>query len=166
MRLSIRRATEDDAPGIVEVLNPLIEAGTFTTMAGPVALDDQIEFIRNFPARGVFHVAVCEASGRILGLQDVMPLAVAAACAHVGAISSFVALDAHGQGIGRRLSEVTFEAARERGFSKISATIRADNPRAVAFYLGQGFRIIGTAQRHALVRGQYIDEVLAERFLT
>ena len=165
MRLSIRRATEEDAPGIVEVLNPLIEAGSYTVMAGPISVDDQSAFIRSFPGRGVYHVALGRDSRKIVGLQDVMPVAPDAAYAHVGAISTFVAKDLHGQGIGRRLSEVTLPAARDRGLLKLSARIRADNPRAVAFYLGQGFRIIGTAQRHAFVRGRYIDLVLAERFL-
>jgi RimJ/RimL family protein N-acetyltransferase len=85
--------------------------------------------------------------------------------AHVGTISTFVALAFHGQGIGSRLTQATLQTASQRGFLKISATIRADNPRAVAFYLRQGFRVIGTAHRHAFVGGRYIDEILAERWL-
>ena len=157
---------EEDAAAIVELLNPLIRAGTYTVMDEPVSVDEQIDFIRGFPERGVFNVAVRDADQRLLGLQDVVPIAPGSgAFEHVGVISTFVYLDSHGRGIGRNLSEATFPAAKKLGFIKISAAIRADNPRAVSFYLSQGFRIIGTAQRHAFIRGKYVDEILAERFV-
>jgi RimJ/RimL family protein N-acetyltransferase len=36
---------------------------------------------------------------------------------------------------------------------------------ATARYQHQGFRIIGTAKRHARINGRFVDEVLVERFL-
>ena len=83
----------------------------------------------------------------------------------LGEVSTFVALGSRRAGIGRALTAATLRAARERGFRKVWAPIRADNPAAVAFYRSQGFRVIGTARAHALVRGAYLDEVLAERLL-
>ena len=53
--------------------------------------------------------------------------------------------------------------AAEVGFRKILATIRADNPGAIAFYRTQGFERVGTLRAHALVRGRFVDEVLMER---
>ena len=52
-----------------------------------------------------------------------------------------------------------------RRFAKIVATIRADNPMAVRFYESQGIRVIGTARHHALVRREYLDEILTECLL-
>jgi RimJ/RimL family protein N-acetyltransferase len=45
------------------------------------------------------------------------------------------------------------------------ATVRADNPQAVSFYQSQGFQIIGTAHKHAFVRGQYVDEIFLEKLI-
>ncbi len=84
--------------------------------------------------------------------------------AHAGEVSTFVQQDAQGKGVGRSLCRATFEAARRHGFRKLTATGGADNPRAVAFYLGQGFRAVGTMQQHAVIDGDYIDEVLMEKF--
>jgi L-amino acid N-acyltransferase YncA len=166
MEYSIRRAREKDAESIVELLNPIIEEGTFTIIDAPISVKDQLDFIRGFPKRGVYHVAVCKDSRRVLGIQDVQPISeTVEAFKHVGEISTFVSLASQRKGIGRSLSQVTFRAANELGFMKLRATIRADNPEAIAFYLGQGFEIIGTAPKHACVRGEYIDEVLAERFI-
>jgi len=58
-----------------------------------------------------------------------------------------------------------FEAARCKGYEKLFAYVRADNTAALATYLSQGFRIIGTAQRHAKINGRYVDEIMIERAL-
>ena len=163
---TIRRVREDDAASIVELLNPIIQGGKYTIMDEPVSVDDQIGFIRGFPERGVFHAAVDKGSQSVLGIQDVVPISTTAnSLKHVGEISTFVRLGSHRNGIGRSLSHATFQAAKEQGFLKIGATVRADNPQAIAFYRSQGFQVIGTAQKHALVGGVYLDEILMERFI-
>jgi L-amino acid N-acyltransferase YncA len=163
---SIRSVREEDAASIVDLLNPLIEAGHYTIMDEPVSPESQIAVIRDFPERGIFNVAVCRDTRRVLGIQDVVRFkAEGTAFVPIGEISTFVRLESHRRGVGRDLSRATFADARERGFTKIMATIRADNPMAVSFYESQGFRVIGTAQRHALVRGRYLDEILMEKLL-
>ena len=162
----IRRVREEDAASIVELLNPIIQAGVYTIIDEPVSVDDQIRFIREFPQRGVYHAAIHGDGHQVLGIQDVQPISMEAnALKHVGEISTFVRLDSHRSGIGRSLSHATFQAAREQGFLKIRATIRADNQQAVSFYMSQGFDVIGAAQKHASVGGRYIDEILMERFI-
>lgn len=94
-------------------------------MDEPLAVDEQIDFIRRFPKRGVFYVAAGEDDRRILGLQSVEPWSSSVkAFKHVGDISTFVALDWQRKGIGRSLSQVTFEGERKQGFLKIMATIK------------------------------------------
>lgn len=166
MEFSVRTVREEDAESIIELLNPIIQAGGYTIMDEQLSVDDQLDFIRGFPKQGVFNVAVCNESQEIVGIQDVAPISTGSnAFKHVGEISTFVSLNLRRQGIGRRLSQATFREARAQGFLKICATVRADNLQAVSFYLSQGFRIIGTAQKHALVRGRYVDEILLEKLL-
>ncbi len=169
MNVAIREVKEEDAEAITELLNPIIRAGKYTVMDTELSVAEQLEFIRSFPERGVFKVAVCKEGGKeddIVGLQDVVPLETGSEVVQaIGVISTFVALSSHGQGVGRSLSAATFSKAKELGFTKLSATIRADNPSAVAFYLSQGFKIIGTAQNHAFVQDKYVDEVFAEKLL-
>jgi L-amino acid N-acyltransferase YncA len=174
MELVIRGAREADAALMIELLNPIIRAGGYTVMDEPLTLDEQVEFIRSFPTQGAFLAAFdasprpgCSAGeGRLLGMQDVVPLSPGSRVfGHVGVISTFIALEVRRQGVGRRLSAATFQAARELGFRKLSAAIRLDNPAALAFYQGLGFRVVGVAQRQALLRGRYVDEVLAEMWL-
>lgn len=166
MKFLIRAAREEDAKSMVALLNAIIREGRYTIMDSQISVDDQISFIRSFPEQGVFNVAVCSDTGRMLGIQDIMPLPeTSAAFRHIGEISTFVAPEFHGKGIGRGLCNATLRTAAEHGFMKIMANIRADNPGAIAFYLRQGFRLIGTARNHALFRGRYIDEILAEKLI-
>lgn len=164
--LIIRQAKLDDAAEMIALLNPIIEHGDFSIMTTVCTLQEQQDFISTFPERGVLHVAVWEKEQRIVGMQDVMPLSInETAVQHIGVISTFVATDCWGKGVGRAVTEATVHAAKLRGFSKLMATIRADNPQAIAFYVRQGFRVIGTAHRHALIHGRYVDEVMTERWL-
>jgi L-amino acid N-acyltransferase YncA len=164
--IEIRDAREGDAEQIAGILNSIIVLGTFTAFDTPVSAEEERRFIREFPARGVFHVAVDSTTGQIVGFQDVSPFAdFTHAFDHVGVIGTYVALDRHRQGIAARLFEATYAAARRKGFEKIFGYVRADNDAGLRAYLGQGFRVIGTAARHAKIDNRYIDEVLIERFL-
>ena len=167
MTIKVRVARADDAEGMVRVLNPIIEAGSYTALDAPVTIETQREFITNFSPRGVFHVAERVEDHCVVGLQDVSPFGDewTRAFDHVGVIATFVDLSLRRQGIGQRLFEATFAAAKRKGFEKLFTYIRADNHAAQAAYQQQGFRVVGTAQRHARINGAYIDEIIVERLL-
>ena len=166
MSVHIRPVAERDATSIVRLLTPIVEAGIYTVMQGPLTADDQLAFIRGLPERAVYLAAISSATEELMGIQDVQPVSDREGVFHhVGEISTFVALDARGNGIGRALMSSTAELARERGFAVLCANVRADNPDAVAFYKRQGFRVVGTAYRHARLGDRYVDEVLMEAFL-
>lgn len=161
--ITIRPAREDGAEGMIELLLPIIQAGGLTIM-DDASLESQLEFIRGFPERGVFHVAVCNASQTILGMQDVMPVSLNEnEPPDMGEISTFVALGEQGKGIGRKLIWETFEAAKRKGFKKLVAAIRSDNPGALAFYRGLGFKVVESARKRALVGGEHMERILAEK---
>jgi ribosomal protein S18 acetylase RimI-like enzyme len=80
-------------------------------------------------------------------------------------IGTYVSLERRRQGIARALFRATFERAVAKGYEKLFTFVRADNPAALQTYVGQGFRVVGTAARHAKVRGTYVDEIMIERFL-
>ena len=164
--IEIRHVTVEDAEGIAAILNPIIAARIYTALDTPVTVDEERAFIRSFPGRGIFLVAVDSTSGAVVGFQDVSPFAdYTHAFDHVGVIGTYVALDRHRQGIAATLFGATFDAARRKGYEKIFGYVRADNDAGLRTYRGQGFRIVGTAERHAKIDGVYIDEVLIEKLL-
>src|SRR5262245_33588703 len=148
---------------MIGILNPIIAARVYTALDTTFSIEEQRAFIRNFPPRGIFHVAVDSTSHRVVGLQDVSPFGdFTHAFDHVGVIGTFVNLNRRRQGIAAKLFAATFEAARWKGYQKFFTYVRADNEPALQTYLAQGFRVIGRAERHARIDGRYVDEILIE----
>jgi L-amino acid N-acyltransferase YncA len=159
--ITIRDATTADAEPIARILNSIITAGVYTALDTTFSVEEERAFIERFPARGVFHVAV--ADGQVAGFQNVEPFATyTRAFDHVGVIGTYVDLELRRRGVGSRLFQATFAKARTRGFEKLWAFVRSDNPAALSAYQRHGFTVIGTARRHARIGGRYIDEVMIE----
>ena len=150
MLIGIRDVTRDDAEAIAGILNPMIAAGVYTVFDTPVTVEEEREFISHFPERGVFHVAVNPDDRRVVGFQNLEPIATYThAFDHVGSLATYVDLSFRRKGVASRLFEATFAAAMKKGYEKAFTFVRADNPAALQTYLHHGFRVIGTAARHA-----------------
>lgn len=164
--LLVRDVALDDAAAIVDILNPIVEARVHTAFVEPFDVAAERQFISTFPARGIWKVAVRRADERVVGFQVVEPFGpYTRAFDHVATIGTYVDLTLRRQGIGAALFEATFAAARGKGYQKLFAFVRADNPDGLAAYRSRGFEIIGTARRHARIDGRYVDEILIERAL-
>ncbi|WP_146491497.1 GNAT family N-acetyltransferase [Vibrio sp. T20] len=166
MSLTIRAVAIDDAQGIIDVLNPIIIEARYTILDQTFTVKEEKAFIESFPERGVFSVAVNETTSQLLGFQNVEPFATyTKAFDHVGIIGTYVDANSRGQGVAKQLFDYTFKAAEAKGYEKLFAYVRADNERALAVYLKQGFDIVGTAKKHGKIGDQYFDEILIEKFL-
>ncbi len=164
--LLIREVRPHDAEAILAILNPIIESGAYSALDSQFTVEDEREFIRDFASRGVFHLAEDARDQRALGFQTLEPYAAYThAFDHVGVIATFVDLASRRRGVGARLAQATFASAQAKKYEKIFAFVRADNPNALKFYLGLGFRVVGTAQKQAKIRGNYVDEIIIEKFL-
>jgi L-amino acid N-acyltransferase YncA len=166
MNFLIREAQPGDAEGIVNILNPIIEVGLYTVLDTPFSIEEERRFIADFPDSGVFLVAVNPTDGAIVGFQNAEPFAsYTHAFDHVACMSTYISLAYRRRGVARQLFQESFRHGRAKGLEKIFTFVRADNPGALAAYRSQGFSVIGTARRHAKVRGKYVDEILIEKFL-
>lgn len=161
----IRPAVASDAAGIVEVVNPIIDASVYTAFDTPFTVEGERRYIAALPARGIFHVAV--AGEAIVGFQSMEPFATYThAFDHVGVLGTYVELSRRRMGIGSALFEATFEEARRKQYEKLFTYILAQNAAALRAYTKHGFSIVGTARRHARLRNTYVDMLVVERVLS
>ena len=166
MTCLIRPVQSADAPAITTLINAIIRTGGLTIMTEPFSAADQAAFIAGLPPRSTYLAAVDPLSGALLGVQDVLPLDTGeAALRHVGVISTFVAQASARQGVGSALMRASLAQAHSLGYLKLHATIRADNPAALAFYQAQGFRQAARLEKHAFIQGVFVDEFLFVRWL-
>jgi L-amino acid N-acyltransferase YncA len=165
MVITVRAMKIDDAPGIVNILNPIIEHGGMTVLDTTFSIEQEAEFLRNFPERGIFHVAFGE-DGSLIGFQSSEPFATYThAFDHVGTIGTYVDLSFRGKGVGSALCSHTFEKALEKGFRKFFTYVLADNEQALRFYQRKGFSVVGRAKSQARLGGQFVDEIIIEKLL-
>jgi L-amino acid N-acyltransferase YncA len=161
----IRQAGIADAEAMSRILNEIIETRKYSAFDTPFTVEQEMEFIANFPKRGILHVAE-EEDRSVWGFQTVEPFAnYTHAFDHVGVIGTFVDLSRRRCGIGKRLAKATFRVAGEKGYEKFFAFVREDNPNALSFYGSLGFEVIGKARKQVRINGEYSDEFFMERLL-
>ena len=164
--LTVREATVADAIGIVDVFNPIIASGLYTSILTPFSVEEEEQYIRNLSERAMLHVAVLPTEGRVVGFQGLQPFpAHTSAWAHIGIIGTFVDEAFRRQGVSKRLFAATLQAAPARGYEKILTYVRADNPPALSAYEAQGFTVVGVSARHTKLADRYVDEIIIEKLL-
>ena len=117
--LTVREATVADATGIVDVFNPIIESGLYTSILTPFSVEEEEQYIRNLSERATLHIAVLPTEGRVVGFQGLQPFpAHTSAWAHIGIIGTFVDEAFRRQGVSKRLFAATLQAAPARDTRK------------------------------------------------
>jgi len=164
MDIKIRPVTLDDAEGVLEVLNSVIQERKYSSFDRILTVEEEHQFIASLGERSGFFVA--EIDGRLVGFQTIEPFVTyTSAMDHVAIIGTFVHADFRGQGIGRQLAEASFKFAQEKGYEKAVIYVRASNKTAQEFYQELGFVPKGTLEKQVKIDGEYDDEVFMEMFL-
>lgn len=164
--ITIRPVRLDDAAGVTHVLNGIIASGAPVAFDAPIALEAEKRYIAEFPGCGVFNVAARPSDGVLVGLQSMEPFGGSPGVFdHVGMIGTYVEPGSRRQGVATALFAATLAHARGKGFEKVMAFVRSDNPAGLALYAAHGFRHVGTAERQARIRGGYFDQDILERLL-
>jgi ribosomal protein S18 acetylase RimI-like enzyme len=164
MDIKIRPVTLDDAEGVLEVLNSVVQERKYSSFDKTLTAEEERQFIASLGERSGLFVA--ELDSRIVGFQSIEPFATyTLAMDHVGIMGTFVHTDFRGQGIGRQLAEASFKFAQEKGYEKAVIYVRASNKAAQEFYQKLGFVPKGTLEKQVKIDGEYDDEVFMEMFL-
>lgn len=164
--ISIRQGSADDAAGIAEVLNEVIVGGRHSLLDTPFSAEGERQYIEALPERAFIHVAETPENG-IVALQTVEPWSgfLTHEFDHVATMGTWVTAPLRRRGVGARLAQASFAAARAMGYEKVLTELRADNLESLSYHLSLGFAVVGTARRHARLHGRDIDVVFIEHFL-
>jgi RimJ/RimL family protein N-acetyltransferase len=180
-RISIRRATVEDAASIVAIWQAIVAEKDYSAVDRAFTLEEERAYIQSLSAReGIFLAEtvvktseVSETSevwhrypAQVVGFQSLDLWArYLASMDHVGQLGTFVLHEWRGRGIGRQLADHTLAFARSVGYEKLVIFVRASNVGAQKFYAGVGFKPCGRFARQVKIAGEYDDEVLMEMFL-
>ena len=156
----IEPMTAADWPAVERIYAAGIATGLATFER---ATPDWARFDAGHRADGRF-VARRVDDGSVVGWVATSPYSSRAAYAGVAWESVYVAPEAQGKGIGRRLLEHLIGAADEAGLWTLCAGVMADNAASLAVHARVGFRVIGVQERISQdASGWWRDVVLLER---
>ncbi len=102
--------------------------------------------------------------GEVVGWCDILP-AGRPLHAHVGVLGMGLTGPYRGQGIGRRLIDVTLAKARRLGLWRTELSVYADNTPAIRLYQTVGFEIEGTKKQETQIDGRFIDVLMMAKLV-
>jgi L-amino acid N-acyltransferase YncA len=109
------------------------------------------------------HSHVATEDGDVLGWAAAAAVSRRPAYAGVVEHSVYVATDARGRGVGRRLLTTLISSTEGAGIWTIQSGIFPENTASIALHRAMGFRIVGTRERIGQHHGRWRDVVLIER---
>jgi L-amino acid N-acyltransferase YncA len=164
MAVSVRKATPEDARGIVAIWQEIVAEKDHTVVRKAFTVAQQWSYLNTLEDREAIFVA--EDDGSILGFQTLdLYASYTHSMDHVGVVRTYVSAGRRRQGIGRRLAETASQFAYEKGYEKLVARVQARNSPGRSFFESLGFVPVGTLRRQVHVYDGYDDQVIMERFL-
>lgn len=140
--MSIRQATVQDLPRILEIYGPYVEN---TAISFEYTVPTLAEFTRRFQEiTARFPWLVWEEDGIILGYAYGSLPFERAAYQWSAEASIYLHSDACGKGIGRKLYAALEELLQKQGYRKVYAIITTANEASVAFHRAVGYRHTAT----------------------
>ncbi len=157
----IRRARENDAPGISAIYNwyVLNTAITFETEAV-----EQQEMRRRIVEKLAGHDwLVAEASGELVGYAYYGAFRPRPAYFHTVESTIYLSKAAMGKGLGTKLYSALVRSAADKGFRELIGVIALPNPASVKLHSKLGFREVGRLEAVGRKFGDYVDVGLWQR---
>ena len=149
----IRLATADDSAAIAAIYRPYVEDSwiSFDEIAPDVA-----EIARRM-SRPVHPWLALEQDGRVVGFASTSPMRDRAAYRWSVETGLYLAPQAQGRGLGRRLLSAHLDLLERIGFVTIVAGIALPNDASVALHEKLGFTLSGIERGVGFKQGRWID---------
>lgn len=138
----IRDAVVQDAAAIAAIYEPIVVS---TPISFEFEAPDAAEMQRRILDAQREHAwIVAEDHGRVIGYAYAGPFRSRAAYSRSCEVSVYLADDARGGGLGRRLLSELLDRVQEAGFTVVIAGVTLPNPASVALFERAGFVPVGT----------------------
>lgn len=161
--LIVRRATQADAPVINDIYNYYVSTSSATFDTSETPLSERREWLTH---HGDQHpVLVVERDGEVLAWGSLSKWASRCGWRHTVEVSTYVAADSLGGGLGPLLLAELVTAARNAGHHAVIAQISSDNLPSLKMVERAGFERVGTLREVGYKFDSWIDLALLELIL-
>ena len=152
----IRLAIEDDSAGIADIYRLYVEDSRISFEEhAPDAAEMARRIVGDRP--GYHPWLVAEEDGRVLGFANSSPLRTRPAYRWSVETGIYLAPDAHGRGLGKRLLSTLIELLERQGYVTAIGAIALPNDASIRLHQALGFVPSGTYRGTGFKHGQWID---------
>jgi len=158
--VAIRPASTADIPAITEIYAHAVRNGTASYELEPPSLEEMTSRMEALLPKG-YPYLVAEESGRVLGYAYAGPFRPRRAYRFIVEDSIYIAPEAQGRGIGRRLLTALVAECEKLGFRQIAAVIGDGSPQSASVKLHEalGFGHAGVLKGSGYKHGRWLDTV-------
>ena len=161
---TVRQATEEDIPSILDIYNDAILNTTATFDTEPQTLEEKLAWLRE--TVHPYAVLVAERGGEVVGWASLRRFRQKAAYRYTAENSVYVRKDCFGEGIGAALMRRLVEVGAANGFHTIIAGIAGDNPASVRLHEQLGFEVVGTEREVGYKFERWVDVTWMQKMLS
>lgn len=154
--ITVRQATENDLPQILDIYNEIIKNTTAVYYYEPHTFEMRKAWFDERTQLG-FPVFVAEEAGVIMGMSTIGPFRVPTAYKYSVENTVHVAAHARGNGIGKLLMPPIIEAAKDLGLHTIIAGIDASNEVSLRLHKSFGFEEVAHFKEVGFKFGRWLD---------
>ncbi len=163
--MNLRPVTEDDAPAICAIWNPIISDSEITFNAAEKTVGEITTMIAAKAAAGHAFL-LAEEAGEVLGFASYGQFRSGVGYLRTMEHTVILPPPARGRGIGRALMTAIEDHARAAGAHSIFAGVSSGNPDGVAFHAALGYVHAATLRQVGWKFGRWYDLHLMQKFLT
>jgi phosphinothricin acetyltransferase len=155
--------TEDDLPGIVEILNYTVANSIASFAARPTSVAEQRVWFEQFPLTGPYRLLVARRGSLVLGYACSQRYRDHEAFRETVEVSVALDVRCRGQGVGSLLYRALFDCLADEPVHVVLAGIAMPNDASVALHRKFGFTEVGMFREYAVKNGQYISSLWMQR---
>ena len=161
--LAVRPARDGDRAAVLQIYNHYVATTAVTFDTRTFTRAERAGWFGQFAPEGPHRLLVAERAGAVAGWAASMRLRPKPAYDRSVETTVYVAPDALGQGVGRRLCDRLLAELAVAGLHRAYAVIALPNPASVALHRRLGYRHVGTLSEAGHKFGRYWDVAWYER---
>lgn len=165
LQVTVRDATPEDIPAILEIYNDAVLHLTATADYEPQSLAKRVAWYEERRSGDYAVVVAANEGGEVVGWASLNPYHSKPGYRFTVENSVYVAASHRGRGVGKALLGALIERARTAGYHSILARIDGDNAASVAVHEAFGFRHAGHLHEVYCKFDRWLDVVYMELLL-
>ncbi|HEY4941737.1 MAG TPA: GNAT family N-acetyltransferase [Rhizomicrobium sp.] len=158
--VTIRPVLKSDLPALLDIYNYYVVNTPVTFDLEPRTLAQRQEWLDGFKSTGRYRCFVAARGDLPIGWTCSGKFREKAAYDTTVEMSVYLAADAHGQGLGRRLYQTIIEALQGEDINRLYGGITLPNAASVALHVGLGFQLKGIQSEIGRKFGKFWDVAL------